>query len=249
MGEFLRCRVATWNIHACVGSDGRFDVPRVAAVLAGLDADIIGLQEVDWRSPMHDGREMLDYLAGQLGMNAVEGPNLHDHRGRYGNGLLSRFNVMGHRQHSLAYPGREPRGAIEATLECGAGTLRVFVTHLGLRLRERRAQVQTLRSVVDEGPSANATVLLGDMNEWISRRLMRRAFTPRPFARMLTGRTFPSRFPCFPLDCIFVRPEPIEVNWHVVGTREARLASDHLPVVADVVWGRCPESQGGSSVK
>ena len=38
-------RVATYNVHACVGTDGRHDPDRVAAVIAELDADIVALQE------------------------------------------------------------------------------------------------------------------------------------------------------------------------------------------------------------
>ena len=149
--EPVRCRVATWNIHGCVGTDGRYDPARVAAVLAGLDADIIGLQEVDWRHPMPGGVEVLDFLGETLGMHAVEGPNLHDHRGRYGNGLLTRLDVEDYRLHSLAYGGREPRGAIDATLALDGGRVRVLVTHLGLKFRERRAQVRTLRALARDG--------------------------------------------------------------------------------------------------
>src|SRR5918994_1180646 len=39
-------RVATYNIHRCVGLDGRTRPDRIAAVLCDLDADVIALQEV-----------------------------------------------------------------------------------------------------------------------------------------------------------------------------------------------------------
>ncbi|HAO24637.1 MAG TPA: endonuclease, partial [Methylophaga sp.] len=42
--------IATYNIHACIGSDGQFDPARIAAVLQELDADIIALQEVEHHS-------------------------------------------------------------------------------------------------------------------------------------------------------------------------------------------------------
>lgn len=209
---------------------------RIAEVLAGLDADIIGLQEVDWRHPLPDGHEVLAYLAGQLGMHALEGPNLHDHRGRYGNGLLCRYPVIDFRQIPLAYGGREPRGAIDAILSHGAGAMRVLVTHLGLGYRERRMQVETLRSAAREGHGAMPTLLMGDMNEWVSRRLMHKAFTPGTFDIMVTGRTFPSRLPWFPLDCIFIGPEPAHLESRVIRDADARQASDHLPVVADIEW-------------
>ena len=40
-----RLRVATYNVHACVGTDGRHDPDRVASVIGELDADIVALQE------------------------------------------------------------------------------------------------------------------------------------------------------------------------------------------------------------
>jgi endonuclease/exonuclease/phosphatase family metal-dependent hydrolase len=38
-------RVATYNVHECVGRDGRHDPERVARVIDELDADIVALQE------------------------------------------------------------------------------------------------------------------------------------------------------------------------------------------------------------
>jgi endonuclease/exonuclease/phosphatase family metal-dependent hydrolase len=42
-----RFRAVSYNIHRCVGMDGRQDPGRVAEVIRELDADIVGLQEVD----------------------------------------------------------------------------------------------------------------------------------------------------------------------------------------------------------
>ena len=236
MDSSVECRVVSWNIHACVGSDGHYDVNRVADVLADLDADIIGLQEVDWRRAAPDGREAFQAIADQLDMASVEGPNLSDPNGRYGNGLLTRFNVATVQNLKLAYKSREPRGAIDAVLHAGDTRIRTLVTHLGLTYRERRFQVSALREALEAGEAADVSILMGDMNEWISRRLMARAFTPTPFATMITGRTFPSRWPIFPLDCIFVGPKPATCVGRIVRIRSARLASDHLPVVADLSW-------------
>lgn len=40
-------RIVTYNVHRCVGNDRRLDVPRIAAVLAALNPDIVALQELD----------------------------------------------------------------------------------------------------------------------------------------------------------------------------------------------------------
>ncbi len=212
------------------------DVPRIAQVLASLDADIIGLQEVDWRHPTEAIPDPFAYLAAALNMRAVEGPNLRDHRGHYGNGLLTRFPAMNVERIPLAYGGREPRGAIHATLDGGDRPIQTLVTHLGLKFRERRAQVRMLRTAIAKTPPGDARLMMGDMNEWIARALMRHAFTPTPFSRMVTGRTFPSKWPLFPLDCIFAGPSKVTLEAHVARTPETRIASDHLPLVADIEW-------------
>ena len=62
----MRMRLATYNIHACIGADGRFDPGRIARVLRQLDADVLALQEVE-NHPLGDG-ELLDYLATETGL-------------------------------------------------------------------------------------------------------------------------------------------------------------------------------------
>ena len=40
-------RVMTYNVHACVGTDGRLDVERIASVIRMYSPDIVALQELD----------------------------------------------------------------------------------------------------------------------------------------------------------------------------------------------------------
>jgi endonuclease/exonuclease/phosphatase family metal-dependent hydrolase len=37
----------TYNVHGCVGTDGRLDVGRIAAVIGQSRPDIVALQELD----------------------------------------------------------------------------------------------------------------------------------------------------------------------------------------------------------
>src|SRR6201986_4837558 len=41
------CRIMTYNIHRCVGTDGKLSPARIADVIATCEADIVALQEVD----------------------------------------------------------------------------------------------------------------------------------------------------------------------------------------------------------
>lgn len=229
----------SWNVHGCLGTDGRRDPDRIAAVLDELCADVIGLQEVDGRHPPVEGLPQLPYLAQRLGMHAIAGPNLRDEQGDYGNALLTRLDIQARRRIDLSFPGREPRGAIDARLELPpgltAGPLRVVVTHLGLDRRERSAQLAVLEDELAAGDPAESSLLLGDFNEWLPPKLGRHALIARhPFR---TGhRTFPSRFPVFALDRILARPEPASVRTRVLDAPAARRASDHLALIVDIAW-------------
>src|SRR5262245_4597471 len=104
-------RVATWNIHAGVGSDGRYDSVRTLDVLLGLDADIIALQEV---AQLSHQSEFLTRLRDALQVEVVTG-RTREHAGEdYGNALLSRFAVIVDSRLDLSVHRHEPRGAIDA---------------------------------------------------------------------------------------------------------------------------------------
>jgi endonuclease/exonuclease/phosphatase family metal-dependent hydrolase len=221
--------VATYNVHRCVGADGRADVERVAAVIRELSADVVGLQEV---ACAHDpgGASQLDRLASATGRVAVAGPTLHRAGATYGNGVLLRTAPARVRRLDLGVAGREPRGALAVTLPGAHPGCRVVVTHLGLRVAERRAQVDRLIAFLadDDGPGA-PLVLLGDFNDWTVRpRALRRL--ERHVGPSTPVRSFPARWPALALDRILVRA-PV----HLGGVRAhasalARRASDHLPV-------------------
>lgn len=232
----MRLRFVSWNIHSCVGTDGRHDPSRVADVLARLDADVIGLQEVDWRKPRVNGRDQLAYLAEALSMTPVAGPNFEDHLGHYGNGLLTRLQIASVTRLELANRGREPRGLIDATLETEDRGLRVLVTHLGLSRLERKRQVRRITEHLDQTPTPEGTlpVLLGDLNEWLPACFRRKAGLPRHFAFEHAPRTFPSRLPLYRLDRILTGPMPSGARLCDQKHAKSKLASDHLPVCIDI---------------
>ena len=227
-----RVDVATYNVHRCVGLDGRHDPDRIAAVIRELAVDVIGLQEVDARAHVEAGIDQFDYLARATGFTAIAGPTLRRHEGHYGNALLTRWPVRHVQNLDLSVRGREPRGAIAAVVDTDRGAARVVVTHLGLRGGERRRQVAQLLALVGKQPSPRPAVLLGDFNEWLGparvMRRLRRIFGSRAL------RSFPSKWPLLALDRVLVYPARALTDVRVHRTHLARVASDHLPVRATV---------------
>jgi phospholipase D1/2 len=228
-----RLRVASYNIHRGVGRDRRQDLDRVAEVLREMSADVMALQEVD-ADPEDTGvLDQLAHLATATGFQAVHGPTLRRRGSAYGNLLLTRASVGRVVHVDLCVAGCEPRAAIDAEVALDGLDLRVVVTHLGLRPRERREQIGRLLTQL-QPQGEGILVLAGDFNEWVpfSRTLrpLRRALGPGTL-----HATFPARFPVFSLDKIFVSPaRALRSSW-VHRSAAAAAASDHLPVVADLL--------------
>jgi endonuclease/exonuclease/phosphatase family metal-dependent hydrolase len=224
-------RVATWNIHACIGSDGRFDPGRTAKVLRELEADVIALQEVEHHAV--EGEDILDYLADAVGLQALAGPTLRRRSNNdYGNALLSRLPIRAVDRVDLSEDRREPRGAIHALLDWNGLDIQVVATHLGLSPVERRRQVRKLLVLLEARPVA-AAILMGDLNEWLlwgrPLRWLRTHFAPMPHRR-----TWPSRLPLLALDRIWVEPRAAVTALGAHRSPLAAIASDHLPLVADL---------------
>jgi phospholipase D1/2 len=223
-----RLRVATYNVHRAIGSDGRTDPGRILGVLREIDADVYALQEVEAHD---DGADMLAWLAAELGYHAIPGTTLKRRDGHFGNGVLTRCGVRGKRITDLSWRGREPRGAIAVDVACDGGhILRVVATHLGLRPAERREQVQQLLHLFRERPDDHS-VLLGDLNEWfLWGRPLRRLH--RFFKETPSLATFPAALPVLALDRVWAHPRAMLSLLSVHKTPLARKASDHLPLVA-----------------
>src|SRR5262249_19807739 len=106
-------------------------------------------------------------------------------------------------------------------------------THLGLLPNERRQQLNRLEEVL-ETRKRDLTVLLGDFNIFgPERRTLRRIGAPKRLPRLFT---FPSRRPLMSLDRIWSMPNDQVSSIHVHRTNLSRVASDHLPIVADITW-------------
>src|SRR3569833_2907468 len=228
--------LATYNIHRCIGGDGRLAPERIVEVMKEIDADVIAMQEVESRATA--GFDMLGHLASAMGMHSIAGPTLVRGEGHYGNALLTRLDILDRRSIDISVPGCEPRGAIEARLRCDGRVLCVVATHLGLRPSERRRQVQQLLHRVRPDLQGRAA-LLGDSNEWyLWGRPLR--WLHIYFKSTAAPRSFPARWPVFALDRIWIRPRAALARLEVHVSPAARVDNDHQPVKAHIL----PEAQG-----
>ena len=224
-------RVATYNVHGHKGADGRIVTDRTFEVVRRLRADCVALQEfVNATAPT--GEPLLEQWARRLGMHAAYAPAFERGGEEFGNALLTRWPIVEQHAHDVSLQGFRRRVVLEAIVVAGGVELQLMSLHLGVSPRERALQAQRLFELCSATRGA-FHLLLGDFNEWsrfsaVSRRL--RVYFD--VTRRLP--TFPARAPIVGLDRVWVHPRGRLRETHVERSPAARLASDHLPLVATI---------------
>ncbi|WP_217164139.1 endonuclease/exonuclease/phosphatase family protein [Streptomyces sp. AC512_CC834] len=261
-GHPVPLRIATYNIHAGTGSDGVFDLDRQAAVLRALDADVIGLQEVDvhW-SARSQGLDVAGELARRLGMRVSFAPiysldpaTAGQPRREYGVAVLSRFPIRSATNHEITRLSTQDENPVpapapgfgEVTLKVRGVPVQVFVTHLDYRADPavRVAQVADTRRIMAreraEQPGARQ-VLLGDLNAEHSAPELRPLWKELRDAGPRNAGTYPAEAPVKRIDYVAVGKG---VRVHGAAVPREAAASDHRPVVADVSLARRGPGRG-----
>jgi len=224
-------RIATYNIHDCVGIDGIRAPLRILEVLRGIDADVLLLQELSNSRDDQIGGMLVEMFAHELGMHAVQGATLTRDDAEYGNLCLTRIEPTWFEAHDISVAGYEPRGLLEVGISVGGASVRILGTHLGLRPKERARQYQQIRRILTRNQTSRTT-LAGDFNDLRLPRQLHSAISGSP--SILRRRTFPSRWPALPLDRIHAWPASSLCKLATENGDVARRASDHLPLIAEI---------------
>ncbi len=241
-------RVLTYNIHRAIGIDRHFRPERVLRIIETYEPDIVLLQEVDDGVPRSRRMDLARELAVSAGYPHVAvGHNVTLRKGRYGNATLSRHPILLERNIDLTIGTSKRRGCQHTaiSLHGRAGRTRhleVFNLHLGLSARERVQQVVLLAQSHELAslPADVACLVAGDFNDWRSQLyplftgpMQFRSATESTRRGERTFLTYPSFFPRGPLDRIYYRG-PLELfAAKRCRLRISRVASDHLPIIAD----------------
>lgn len=226
-----RLVMATYNVHAWIGTDRRFDPARTCAVIRNLRADVVGLQEVTLGPEEPTGIGRRD-LGDRTGMQVVLGPTLKRGRADFGNALLTSLPIRAVRRHDISCGPGEPRGVVDVDLDIRGKTVRVLTAHFGKGITERRLQAVRVVELIEHRRS-DAVVLMGDINEWLPGRTCLDTFN-RWFGEQPRLRTYPAQLPLLTLDRIWVWPAALARSYRVPQAGPARVASDHLPLQVEL---------------
>jgi endonuclease/exonuclease/phosphatase family metal-dependent hydrolase len=238
--KYVDIRVATYNIHRCRGIDRRTVPSRIADVLRELDADVVALQEVVGAGPAGAGQA--EEIGAAVGMGWVMASVRHLRNHLFGNVVLSRLPIVHHAQYELSWRTCEPRACQRADLDLGADRLlHVYNVHLGTAVLERRYQARRLAAYVHDRRIAGPKIILGDFNEWmkgLATSTLSSLFESIDiYAHLKRRRTYPGIFPMVHLDHIYYEGHVEVRSVQLVRSRAALIASDHLPLAADLRIG------------
>jgi|GEM_PF-30178 len=239
-------RIMTYNVHSCIGMDGKISPERIARVIRRHEPDIVALQEldvgrkrtgeVDQPRLIAEKLEMMDYCFRPLVVVGEE---------RYGNMTLSRYPMelirAGRLPGIIKNPIVEPRGVIWAVINIAGTKINFFNTHLGFFPGEgiRQAKALLCSEWVAHPACQGPVILCGDFNalpnsqvcrniKGVLRDVQEELGNHRPKA------TWFSHHPIGRIDHVFIGPE-IEVTYVEVSRTDLdKIASDHLPLIVDI---------------
>ncbi|WP_417738358.1 endonuclease/exonuclease/phosphatase family protein [Rosistilla oblonga] len=230
-------RVLSYNIHYGQGTDGVYDLERIARVIVAAKPDVVALQEVDVTVQRSGKVHQAQRLAELTGMAVRYGPTQHYQGGLFGNAVMTRMPIEDVRIQPLPYTDATeqlttyPRGAIAVVVQSPQGQpVRFISTHFQHNVPgDRVAEADAINGLfaTDNVP----TVLAGDMNAVPGSKPIETLESR--WKNAIDGEAAPSApspKPTVRIDYIFYRGETLKmVHSEVI---DDGMASDHRPVLA-----------------
>ncbi|MEI9937518.1 MAG: endonuclease/exonuclease/phosphatase family protein [Pseudomonadota bacterium] len=230
----------TYNVHSCVGTDGKLDPSRIAEVIARSAADVVALQELDVGQARTEGLHQPEWLAEKLQMYVHFTAARRCDEGHYGNAILSRHPFSVRSEGGLRRRGGEQRAVQWLKVSIGGLELNVMNTHLSIQFRERLMQIDQLLGAewIAKSEGHLPLVVCGDLNSSrfspVYRGLRRDLVDAQRANGSRAVATWPSRRPLFRIDHLFTSKTIEVLRCEVRRDRLTMAASDHLPLLAEL---------------
>lgn len=242
-------RILTYNVHSCIGTDGKVSPERISEVIGRVNPDVACLQELDLQRKRTGRCDQAGRIAQLLGMSARFFPTIEAEAEQYGDAILSKHPMQISRAATFPPVPRpipdEKRGAIWAEVKLAGVSWQIISTHLGLGRTERWLQAAHLSDAwIGEASRAGPVVLCGDLNSRPRSRVHHLLSTKLVDAHRLlkvkNSPTFYTRLPFICLDYIYVSRSLLVRDISVVKTGLSRVASDHFPLQANIAVSLAP---------
>jgi len=233
-------KIASYNIHKGFSHfNRRFVLHELRDRVRELDADIVFLQEVQGAHTQHVRRfhsypegSQHEFIADQVWSHHAYGKNSVYEAGHHGNAILSRFPITQSKNTDVSAHRFEQRGLLYCKIELAGESVHCLCVHFGLFAKWRNTQLSALIEYVNKIIPLDAPLIVaGDFNDWRSQlsRTLASELDIHDVFHLKTGRharSYPSNFPLFQLDRIYVRGFSMSHNEVHFGGAWQRL-SDH----------------------
>ena len=251
-----KVKVVSFNI-AAGAKNFKVDLNKTAEAIKALDADILGLQEIDRMTKRSGNIDQLKILADLTGYNFVYGKTIDFDGGEYGIGILTKHKIV--KAEKVELPNEvneEPRVALMAQIKIDGieEPINFINTHLGIVLnakteeelaRDSYIRVRQAKVINDYAAKLNGVKFLaGDMNDPLNSdaiTVLKSSWVSVIKEETPNTLTYPANNPYKGIDFVFVNPETKwDAEYLIPSTEEARketgidwrIISDHLPVIA-----------------
>lgn len=234
MNDFIR--IVSYNIQSGNGMDHVYDVPRTAAAINRLNPDAVGLQEVRIYADRPGDGDIPAILSAHTGLKAHFGLAISFPSFEYGIGILSRYpSEIVEKIELPCVPGTEQRVALVTKIRHPAKEFFLITTHFSFERGFEAVRLEQMKTILETVRAKHyaPAVLTGDLNAVPAEPCVRElakdwtvADTEKP--------TFNSADPSVQIDYIAWYPrDAFRLKDYLVA--DERLASDHRPVLADLI--------------
>lgn len=240
-------RILSYNIHKGFNAtNGNFVLKQIKESIRLVHADIVFLQEVlghheskksqieDWQTAAQ-----FEYLADQIWPHHAYGKNSVYTQGHHGNAILSKYPIVSWENINISTNKFESRGLLHVVVDVEGEKLHCMCLHLDLLESGRQVQIQNVIKRVKGSIGLELPLIIaGDFNDW-------RGLAHRPLSQTLKlkesflevygqhARTFPSWFPLFRLDRVYLRHLQVLQAKNLSGHPWSAL-SDHTALFVEV---------------
>lgn len=229
-------KIMSYNIHYGFGTDGKYDLERIAKVISVQNPDIVGLQEI--------GDSTMAATLGKLtGMNYVFAPSKGSMK-KYGDAVLSKHPFVWVDSYSIPSASSSRYQVMGVDVDLSKiyrknTMIRFLNTHFDYMstIGSQEARLATV-DVIERGFFKGAllpTILTGDLNETPEsapiKKLQNLGWWHESLSKELN--TYPAEKPEMQIDYVLVRPRK---DWKIidVSVLGEPIASDHLPILMTI---------------
>jgi endonuclease/exonuclease/phosphatase family metal-dependent hydrolase len=249
---FIQCsykkdtlKVMTYNVHGCVGMDGRLSPSRISEVISQYEPDIVALQELDVGRQRSGKEDQAMLIAEYLNMDHHFHASLQLAEESFGDAILSSYPMQLIKKDALSRNSNfyflEPRGALWVEVNFNSQPIQIINTHLGLNSKERMLHAKELidNKWLAHPQCKGSVILCGDFNALAYSGAFKILQGTLSSVQTRKGRirhkgTWFGRYPVACLDHIFISTNIEIVRVEVCDSHLARLASDHRPLIAEI---------------